>query len=88
MLWRLIAGASIALASVNAVAEETVKIGLILPMTGAGESPRGPMTIDPETRDVISNIYMRRVERVNGELWNIEFATVENVKDPVKAGKK
>jgi hypothetical protein len=41
-----------------------------------------------ETRDVISNIYMRRVERVNGELWNIEFATVENVKDPVKAAKK
>jgi branched-chain amino acid transport system substrate-binding protein len=52
------------------------------------ESPRGPMTIDPETRDVISNIYMRRVERVNGELWNIEFATVENVKDPVKAARK
>jgi branched-chain amino acid transport system substrate-binding protein len=52
------------------------------------ESPRGPMTIDPETRDVISNIYMRRVERVNGELWNIEFATVENAKDPVKAAKK
>src|SRR5258707_6927613 len=52
------------------------------------ESPRGPMTIDPETRDVISNIYLRRVERVNGELWNIEFATVENVKDPVKAARK
>jgi branched-chain amino acid transport system substrate-binding protein len=52
------------------------------------ESPRGPMLIDPETRDVISNIYMRRVEKVNGELWNIEFATVENVKDPVKAAKK
>jgi len=52
------------------------------------ESPRGPMTIDPETRDVIGNIYMRRVERVNGELWNIEFATVENVKDPVKAARK
>ena len=52
------------------------------------ESPRGPMTIDPQTRDVIHNIYMRRVERVNGELWNIEFATVENVKDPVKAARK
>src|SRR5260370_15142086 len=52
------------------------------------ESPRGPMAIDPETRDVISNIYMRRVERVNGELWNIEFATVENGKDPGKAAKK
>ena len=52
------------------------------------ESPRGPMTIDPETRDVIHNIYMRKVEKVNGELWNIEFATVEAVKDPVKAAKK
>ena len=46
------------------------------------------MTIDPDTRAVIHKIYMRRVERVNGELWNIEFATVENVKDPVKAAKK
>ncbi len=52
------------------------------------ESPRGPMTIDPDTRDVIHNVYMRKVEKVNGELWNIEFATVENVKDPVKAAKK
>ncbi len=52
------------------------------------ESPRGPMTIDPETRDVIHNVYMRKVEKVNGELWNIEFATVEAVKDPVKAAKK
>ena len=52
------------------------------------ESPRGPMTIDPETRDVIHNIYLRRVEKINGELWNIEFVTVENVKDPVKAARK
>jgi branched-chain amino acid transport system substrate-binding protein len=52
------------------------------------ESPRGPMTIDPETRDVIHNIYLRKVEKVNGELWNIEFATIENVKDPVKAARK
>jgi branched-chain amino acid transport system substrate-binding protein len=52
------------------------------------ESPRGPMTIDPETRDVIHNIYLRKVEKVNGELWNVEFATVENVKDPVKAERK
>jgi branched-chain amino acid transport system substrate-binding protein len=52
------------------------------------ESPRGPMTIDPETRDVIHNIYLRKVEKVNGELWNVEFATIENVKDPVKAERK
>jgi branched-chain amino acid transport system substrate-binding protein len=48
------------------------------------ESPRGPMRIDPATRDVIHNVYMRKVEKVNGELWNVEFATVEAVKDPVK----
>src|SRR5262249_2748481 len=52
------------------------------------ESPRGPMTIDPETRDVISTIYIREVERGTGERGNIELATVENVKDPVKAAKK
>ena len=51
-------------------------------------SPRGPISIDPQTRDIVQTIYVRRVERKNGELWNIEFATVENVKDPVKAAKK
>jgi branched-chain amino acid transport system substrate-binding protein len=49
------------------------------------QSPRGPMTIDPQTRDVIHNIYLRKVEKLNGELWNNEFATVEAVKDPIKA---
>jgi branched-chain amino acid transport system substrate-binding protein len=52
------------------------------------ESPRGPMSIDPETRDVIHNEYIRKVEKVNGELYNVEFATVEAVKDPTKAAKK
>jgi branched-chain amino acid transport system substrate-binding protein len=46
------------------------------------ESPRGPMSIDPQTRDVVHNIYLRRVERVNGQLQNTEFATFEAVKDP------
>ncbi len=50
-------------------------------------SPRGPVSIDPQTRDIIQNIYVRKVERVNGELYNVEFATVANVKDPVKAAK-
>jgi branched-chain amino acid transport system substrate-binding protein len=49
------------------------------------ESPRGPIQIDPETRDIIQNIYIRKVEKVNGELYNTEFATFEAVKDPVKA---
>ena len=47
-------------------------------------SPRGPMTIDPDTREVIQNIYIRKVERVDGELYNVEFATVPNFKDPSK----
>jgi branched-chain amino acid transport system substrate-binding protein len=46
------------------------------------ESPRGPMSIDPRTGDVVHNIYIRKVERVNGELYNVEFATFEAVKNP------
>ena len=49
------------------------------------ESPRGPMTIDPETRDVIQTVYIRRVEKVGGALVNVEFDKIENVKDPWKA---
>jgi branched-chain amino acid transport system substrate-binding protein len=49
------------------------------------ESPRGPMSIDPETRDVVQTIYIRKVEKVNGEPTNVPFDKVENVKDPVKA---
>jgi branched-chain amino acid transport system substrate-binding protein len=52
------------------------------------ESPRGPMSIDPETRDVIHNEYVRRVEKVGGQLYNVEFATFPDIKDPVKAAKK
>ena len=52
------------------------------------ESPRGPMSIDPETRDVVQNIYIRRVQKVGGELINVPFDKVENVKDPVKARMK
>jgi branched-chain amino acid transport system substrate-binding protein len=52
------------------------------------ESPRGPISIDPDTRDIIQNIYIRRVEKVGGELYNVEFATFEAVKDPIKAAKK
>jgi branched-chain amino acid transport system substrate-binding protein len=51
------------------------------------ESPRGMMSIDPETRDIIQNIYISKVERVNGELWNMEFATFPDVKDPMKVKK-
>jgi branched-chain amino acid transport system substrate-binding protein len=51
----------------------------------AWESPRGPMSIDPATRDVVQTVYMRRVEKVGGRLVNVEFDKIENVKDPVKA---
>ena len=52
------------------------------------ESPRGPDSIDPETRDIIQTIYIRRVEKVGGQPTNVEFDKVENVKDPVKARMK
>lgn len=51
-------------------------------------SPRGPVSIDPDTRDMIENIYVRKVEKVGGELYNTEFETIANQKDPVKAAKK
>jgi len=51
-------------------------------------SPRGPMSIDPETRDVVQTIYIRKVEMVNGEPTNVVFDKVENVKDPVKEAMK
>ena len=47
-------------------------------------SPRGPVTIDPATREMIQNIYIRKVEKVDGELYNVEFATIPNFKDPSK----
>jgi Periplasmic binding protein len=99
-------------------AEEPLKIGLIVPLTGGydgihliyealkktggksdgdalvsamkgmtWESPRGPVSIDPETRDIVQNIYIRKVEKVDRELYNIEFATFDAVKDPGKAPK-
>lgn len=47
-------------------------------------SPRGPFMIDPETRDIVQNEYMRRIEKVNGKLANVEFDTLPMVKDPWK----
>jgi branched-chain amino acid transport system substrate-binding protein len=62
---------------------------LIAAMKGMSfESPRGPITIDPETRDIVQNIYIRRVERGDGELYNVEFETFPAVKDPIKAAAK
>ncbi len=48
------------------------------------ESPRGPVSIDPQTRDIVQNVYIRRVEKkADGQPWAVEFATFEAVKDPL-----
>jgi len=47
-------------------------------------SPRGPIEIDPVTRDIVQNVYVREVKRVDGKLYNVEFATISAVKDPGK----
>ena len=52
------------------------------------ESPRGRVSIDPQTRDIVQTVYIRRVEKVGGELRNVEIDKVEKVKDPVKARMK
>jgi len=58
---------------------------LIAAMKGrAWESPRGPISIDPDTRDIVSNIYIRKVVKTDGQLWSEEFETFQNVKDPMK----
>ena len=48
------------------------------------DSPRGPIMIDPDTRDIVQNEYMRKIEKVNGSLENVEFETMPMVKDPWK----
>ncbi len=48
------------------------------------DSPRGPIMIDPETRDIIQNVYIRRLEKPDGKLANVEIATIPMVKDPWK----
>jgi branched-chain amino acid transport system substrate-binding protein len=56
---------------------------LVAAMKGQSwQGPRGPVQIDPATRDIVQNIYMRKVERRNGELYNVEFETFPAVKDP------
>ena len=48
------------------------------------QSPRGPISVDPQTRDIIQNVYIRKTEKKDGKLANIEFDTIPNVKDPWK----
>jgi branched-chain amino acid transport system substrate-binding protein len=68
---------------------ETGGDAMVAAMKGMSwESPRGPMSIDPETRDVVQNEYIRKVEHVNGQLYNVEFETYPKVKDPMKEAKR
>ena len=62
---------------------------LVAAMRGmAWESPRGPVAIDPSTREIVQNIYIRRVEKVAGKLYSVELATFDAVKDPTKIANK
>jgi branched-chain amino acid transport system substrate-binding protein len=51
------------------------------------ESPRGPVYIDAQTRDIVQNVYLRKVEKKDGQLYNVEFAVIKDVKDPGKEKK-
>ena len=74
----------------NCLEEDSLEGDVLLTaMKGmAWESPRGPISIDPETRDIVQNIYIRKVEKMSGHLYSMEFATYEAVKDPMKGGGK
>jgi branched-chain amino acid transport system substrate-binding protein len=48
------------------------------------ESPRGPISIDPRTRDIVQNVYVRKIEKKDGEPWAVEIETFQAVKDPLK----
>jgi branched-chain amino acid transport system substrate-binding protein len=61
---------------------------LVAAMRGMNwESPRGPMSIDRASGEVVHNIYIRKVEKIDGELRNVEFETFRNVRDPRVAAK-
>ena len=75
--------------SIEATKGSTDGVTIVNAMRGmAWESPRGPVQIDPRTRDIIQNIYVRKVEKKDGVLYNVEFATIPMVKDPVKEAKR
>jgi branched-chain amino acid transport system substrate-binding protein len=48
------------------------------------ESPRGPVLIDAQTRDIVQDVYLRKVEKKDGQLYNVEFDVIKDVKDPGK----
>lgn len=71
-----------ALKKTNGTTDGTVLVEAMKGQTW--ESPRGTITLDPQTRDLIQDVYFRKVEKRDGELWNIEFDKIPSVKDPAK----
>jgi branched-chain amino acid transport system substrate-binding protein len=75
-------------AALEKTAGSTDGTALVAAMKGmTWESPRGPISIDSKSGEVMHNIYIRRVEKVNGELRNAEFETFNDVRDPRVAAK-
>jgi branched-chain amino acid transport system substrate-binding protein len=72
-----------AIAAQNGAVDPDRTIELVRGM--AFESPRGPIRVDPETRDLVQNVYIRKTQRRQGRLENVEFATIPMVKDPNEA---
>jgi branched-chain amino acid transport system substrate-binding protein len=82
-------GMSLIYAALAKTGGKTDAEGLIAAVKGmTWESPRGRVSIDPDTRDIINTVYIRKVEKVAGQLQNVEIEKFENVKDPVKAQMK
>ena len=75
-----------AVKAVNGRVEDRAALMAALRKVEIGDAPRGPIKIDPYGNPT-QNIYIRKVERVNGELFNVEFATVPNFRDPSKIKK-
>ena len=71
-----------ALGKTNGSTDAEALIGAVKGM--AWESPRGQVSIDPATRDIVNTVYIRKVEKVGGQLQNVEIEKFENVKDPGK----
>ena len=69
-----------ALKKTNGKADGDALVGAIKGMKW--ESPRGPVMIDPATRDIVQNVYIRRVQKVGNDIVNVEFDTIKDVKDP------
>ena len=90
----LVVGGIVLLTQLPASAQQATKgatdgPGLLAAMKGAHwTSPRGPVEIDPATRDIVQNVYVRKVEKQDRQLYNMEFETIQMVKDPFKAAKK